>query len=334
MKRVSLKDIAESVGVSTALVSYVLNNKKEGRIGKAISEKIRETAKLMGYRTNQIARSLKTNKTLTIGLIVADISNPFSSSLARIIEDAADKYQYTVIFGSSDEKLSKFEKLIDTFLNRQVDGLIISPPDGAAAQISYLRQQQIPLVLLDRYFPEVPSNYVALDNHKASWDAVTYLVEKGRSRIGLINYRSELFHLNQRAQGYLDALRAKGITPLPEWQELLPLDAVPEGVPEAIDRLLHLPQPVDGLLFASNTLCATGLRHLNRLSLRVPDDLAIVTYDETESLDLFYAPLTYLRQPLPEMGRQAIDILLKAMENRQQTVQCQMEATLIPRASA
>src|ERR1700694_607987 len=99
-KKPSLKDIAQKLGVSTALVSYVLNNKKEGRIGKEISQKIREVAGQLNYRTNQIAKSLKTNKTLTIGLIVADISNPFFSGLARIIEDEAEKYNYTVIFGS------------------------------------------------------------------------------------------------------------------------------------------------------------------------------------------------------------------------------------------
>ena len=123
-KRVSLKDIAKEVGVSTALVSYVLNNLKEGRIRKEIAERIREVAKRLNYRPNQVARSLKTRRTHTIGLIVADISNPFSSSLARIVEDEAAKVNYTVIFGSSDETAAKSEKLIDTLLNRQVDGLI------------------------------------------------------------------------------------------------------------------------------------------------------------------------------------------------------------------
>src|SRR3990170_7821821 len=98
-KKTSLKDIATKVGVSTALVSYVLNNKKEGRISKEVAVKIKDAAREMNYRTNQIAKSLKTNKTYTIGLIVADISNPFFSALARIIEDEADKLNYTVIFG-------------------------------------------------------------------------------------------------------------------------------------------------------------------------------------------------------------------------------------------
>src|SRR6476469_3766675 len=137
-KKVSLKDIAQKVGVSIALVSYVLNNKKQGRISEEISKKIRDTAQKLNYRTNQIAKSLKTNKTNTIGLIVADISNPFYSALARIIEDEAEKYNYTVIFGSSDENLKKSEKLIDIFLNRQVDGLIYAASENSEAQLEDL----------------------------------------------------------------------------------------------------------------------------------------------------------------------------------------------------
>ncbi len=147
-KRVSLKDIAQKVGVSTALVSYVLNNKKEGRISKEIAQKIKDTAKELNYRTNLLAKSLKTNKTYTIGLIVADIASPFSSGMARIIEDEADKLNYTVIFGSSDENAQKFGKLVDTFLTRQVDGLIIAPPENAENQIFHLQQQGMPFVLV------------------------------------------------------------------------------------------------------------------------------------------------------------------------------------------
>src|SRR6478752_7101985 len=147
-KKASLKDIADKVGVSTALVSYVLNNKKEGRIKKSVADRIRTVATELNYRTNQIAKSLKTNKTFTIGLIVSDIANPFSSSLARIIEDEADKSGYTVIFGSSDEDAQKSQKLIDTFVNRQVDGLIIAPVDNSIEQIKYLEQEGIPFVLV------------------------------------------------------------------------------------------------------------------------------------------------------------------------------------------
>ena len=195
MKKVSLKDIANKVGVSTALVSYVLNNQKEGRISKEVAQKIRDTAKRLNYRTNQVAKSLKTNKTYTIGLVVADISNPFFSSLARIIEDAADQNNYTVIFGSSDENPKKSGKLMETLLNRQVDGLIISPPQNSESQIEYLIEEDIPFVLIDRYFPAIKTNYVAIDNYKAAYKAVKHLIDTGRTKIGMITYESSIFTL-------------------------------------------------------------------------------------------------------------------------------------------
>lgn len=210
-KRISLKDIAQKVGVSTALVSYVLNNKKEGRINKDVAKKIKDTAKELNYRTNLLARSLKTNKTYTIGLIVADISSPFSSGMARIIEDEASKLNYTVIFGSSDENAQKFGKLIDIFLTRQVDGLIIAPPENAENQIAYLQQQGLPFVLFDRYCPSVNTNYVALDNYTAAYNAVTHMIETGCRRPALVTYNSTLFHMQERIRGYSAALKLAGI---------------------------------------------------------------------------------------------------------------------------
>ena len=121
-KRVLLKDIAAKVGVSIALVSYVLNN-KEGRVGPKMAEKIRKTAAEMNYLPNLVAKSLQSGKTHTIGLLVADISNAFFSRIARIIELEAEKLGYTVIFGSTDESADKSKLLIEAFLNRQVDGL-------------------------------------------------------------------------------------------------------------------------------------------------------------------------------------------------------------------
>jgi LacI family transcriptional regulator len=333
MKRISLKDIAEQVGVSTALVSYVLNNKKEGRISKMVAQKIRETAKKLNYRTNQIAKSLKTNRTFTLGLIVADISNPFSSTLARIIEDEADKIQYTVIFGSSDENAQKFDKLINTFLNRQVDGLIISAPDHSEEQILYLMGQGIPFVLLDRYFPSIPTNYIALDNRQASIVAVDHLIKTGRRKIGMISYDTTLHHLLEREEGYKQSLKKNGIPLNEHWLKKVQISNTRENMEKVMDELLAMDEPIDGLLFASNTIASVGLRYLNTLEIKVPEELAVISYDETEALDLFYSPLIYIRQPLSEMGQKAVELLLKNLDGETTVQQLNLPAELIIRAS-
>ncbi|HUQ66157.1 MAG TPA: LacI family DNA-binding transcriptional regulator, partial [Flavitalea sp.] len=265
-RKVSLKDIAKEVGVSTALVSYVLNNLKEGRISKEIAQRIREVAQQLNYRPNQIAKSLKTNKTFTIGLIVADISNPFSSTLARIVEDEANRFNYTVIFGSSDENQQKSAKLIDTLLNRQVDGLIISPPSGSELQMKELQQQDIPFVLLDRFFPDIKTNYVALNNYAAACMATEHLIQSGCSRIGMVNYRTGLFHLQERKRGYLSSLK-KHLMPFRKtWLRQVDISNDMQEIQKAVKEMLNLEEPIDGIVFASNIIAAHGLRYINSLT--------------------------------------------------------------------
>lgn len=197
-KRVSLKDIAAKVGVSTALVSYVLNGQeKEKRVGKEVVEKIRKAADEMNYQPNQIARSLRKGTTSTIGLIVADIANPFFGQLARIIEDEASRHNYVVILGSSDESWRKSASLTEIFLNRQVDGFILVPSEGDDVLVQSLAQRNIPLVLIDRHFPEIDTDFVVLDNRKATYEATLRLIDKGCRKIKMVAYHSSLSHMNE-----------------------------------------------------------------------------------------------------------------------------------------
>lgn len=310
-KKVSIKDIAQIVGVSTALVSYVLNNKeKEARVGKEIAEVIRNTAKKLDYQPNQIARSLKSGKSQTIGLIVADISNPFFANLARTIEDEAKKNNYTVIFGSSDENADKSWDLINVLIKRQVDGFIIAPTENSEKQIQYLVDQNIPFVLVDRYFPDILTNYVVTDNYQASYDAVSHLIETGHKKIGLIAYESNLVHMKERKRGYLDALKNYNLlTPVSLIKEVN-YNNIKEDIEQKINELLYNTPSVDAIFFATNTLALHGLKFLYKQNYRIPDDLAVVCFDEGEAFDFFYSPLTFVDQPLVEVGKEAVRIVV------------------------
>ena len=333
-KKVSLKDIANAVGVSTALVSYVLNNKKEGRINKAVAEKIRATALVMNYRTNQIARSLKTNKTNTIGLILADISNPFSAALARVIEDEADKYNYTVIFGSSDENPEKYKKILDALVNRQVDGLILSPPEHAEPQIKDLQQQQIPFILIDRYFPGIETNYVVLDNYKAAYEATQHLVDCGYKRTGMINYASSLFHLAERTRGYLAAMTKNKIAFTADYLQEIHMVALKEETENAVYNLLHHKKPADAILFGSNVIAMHAVKYINQQQYIVPKDIALACFDETDAFDLFYAPLTCIKQPIKEMGQLAVKMLIENIDDTNTKIkQVSLDGELMVRES-
>jgi LacI family transcriptional regulator len=333
MKKVSLKDIAKKVGVSTALVSYVLNNKKEGRISKEATQKIKEAAKELNYSANQIARSLKTNKTFTIGLIVSDISNPFSSTLARIIEDAAEKCNYVVLFGSSDESRDRSGKLIQVLLDYQVDGFIIAPAEGDDDQIKFLQEQEIPFVLIDRFFPELKTNYVAIDNYKASFTAIRHVVENGFKRVGIVTLDTTLFNMLERKRGYLDALRENGIPRNDQWIKKIVRNNTQEAVNIAINELLSLDEPIEAILFTNNVISTYGLKYINSLDIKVPEDLAIVSFDESVAADLFYAPVSHIRQPLQEIGQLATRILIDSIGNNKEITQVNLDAEFVVRAS-
>ncbi|RIV22563.1 LacI family transcriptional regulator [Fibrisoma montanum] len=335
-KKVSLKDIAEKAGVSTALVSYVLNGKeKESRVGAEMAAKIRQIASDLSYKPNYLAKSLRSGKTQTIGLIIADISNPFFANIARIVEDEAKKNDYTVIIGSSDEDADKSWDLINVLLNRQVDGFIIVSSENTEEQIQYLNSRNVSFVLLDRHFPAIPTDYVVLNNYHASYIAGTHLIEGGYRNIGLIAYRSQLFHMQERIRGYVESLRDAGITFYPDWLTEVDFARIEPEIRAGIDRMLAADQPVDALIFSTYRLAISGLKYINELGLTVPDDLAIVSFGQAEAFDLYYCPITYLQQPMEALGKTAVELLISKLKDPEQPPRpVLMEATLIARNSS
>lgn len=310
-KKVSLKDIAQEAGVSTALVSYVLTNKEEkARVGQEMAKKIRKIARKLNYQPNHIARSLKSGRSDTIGLIVADISNPFFANIARTIEDEAKRNNYTVIFGSSDENVDKSRDLINVLLNRQVDGLILIPTEGSEQQIKNLQNQNVPFVLIDRYFPDIPASHISINNYESAYNAVTHLIKMGRQQIGMIAYKTALHHISERKRGYTEALGEKK-----SQMKLARYAHLKEDIKLAIDQLLKARKPADAIFFATNSLAIEGLKYINELGIRVPEELAVVSFDESEAFDLFYSPVTYVRQPILEMGKTAVRVLLDQIKD-------------------
>jgi LacI family transcriptional regulator len=330
-KKVSLKDVAHAVGVSTALVSYVLNNKeKEARVGKEIAEVIRNTAKKLDYQPNHIAKSLKSGKSHTIGLIVADISNPFFANIARTIEDEAKKSNYTVIIGSSDENPDKSWDLINVLIKRQVDGFIIVPTENSEKQIQYLNEQNIPFVLIDRYFPGIPANYVVTDNYQASYDAVLHLIKNDRKKIGLIAYKSNLIHMKERKRGYTEALKDNKLLTKTSLIREVSFNNITEDVDKSLTELLDSKLKVDALFFATNTLAMQGLKFLIRKKYRIPEHVAVVCFDESDVFDFFNFPLAFVNQPLERVAKEAVQMLVnQTHDNDNSKSQVSISSTLV-----
>lgn len=309
VKRISIKDVALKAGVSIASVSYVLNNKIDSRISKDTIEKVKKAAEELNYRPNNVAKSLKTQRTHIIGLIVADIANPYFSQIARIIEDEANKIGYTLLIGSSDENAEKFESLINMFCDRQADGLIIAPVENTATYLKKLEKQKMPFVLIDRFLDDIEASSIEINNYEISQQVTEHLIGNGYKNILLVAYDTKLKHLLQRNLGFLHTLEGEQL----EYKNaVLNIDKnnidydVNLGLSHLFQSELQKP---DAIFFTSNKLAVSGLKKLMNLGLHVPDDVAVVAFDETEAYELFRTPITFVKQPLAAIGMTAVQML-------------------------
>lgn len=317
MRKTSLNDIAQQLGVSKTLVSLVLNGKaKEHRISDDICKKVTVLAKELNYQPNQIAKGLRTGKTNTIGLIIADIANPFFGKLGREIEREASLHGYRVMFCSSDEKAENANQQIEMLLQGQVDGFIISPPTGSQEKIKLLERRKTPYVLIDRYFPEIESNFVVVDNFQASYEGTEHLINNGCKRIACISINAGMVNMDDRLEGYKKALTDASIEIDESLIKLLPFSHEINDVLKAIKELASKKEvKVDAILFTTSKVGVMGLQCLHSLNLKIPDDIAVVSFDDPDAYKISQPPITAIAQPLEEIGRQSVQVLLGAIHN-------------------
>lgn len=312
MARISIKNIAEIVGASPTTVSLVLNGKDQKmRISQALAKKIRDTAKELNYMPNMSAISLRTRQTKTIGLIIADISNPFFAKLARYIENIAAQKGYQVIFGSSDESLLKFQNLCNVFVGKGVDGMIVVPPLGSRDALSQLVKRKMPLVVVDREPENIPINTVMMDNLKAAYALTTHLIEGGCKKIGLIGHNKNFSNVLARFDGYKKALADNNLEYDPNIVQLVELENFELNIEKAVEQLLR--NKIDSIFFITGK---SGKESL--LCLRMRKKIEKFTYASIDLFDECRLPnitLHCIEQPLDVMSEKALSILFKQMED-------------------
>lgn len=328
MARVSIKDIAIALGVSNATVSLVINGKeKEGRVGHEMAEKIRAKAKELNYEPNNLARSLRIGRSETIGLIVADISNIFFATLAFHIQEYAEKLGYTIIITNTNEDTSKMEKMIQTLQSRQVDGFIIVPTENGEEYISKLVKSKIPVVLLDRCFPAIETSHVMIDNYQTSWLATKHLIALGCKKIALLTYQNKLHHMVERKRGYIEAAQKASIFD-PELIKEVSYENITEDTTNAINDLLKI-KDLDGIFFSTDSICVAGIKYMQQLDRNLFKKINLMSFDRNEIFDFVNYDVPYMMQPLPEMGRKAIDILMNQIINKSnKTEKIELQASL------
>jgi len=317
VKKVNLADISKELGVSKTLVSFVMNGRaEEMRISNEMNAKVLLKAKEMGYKANYLAKALRTGKSNTIGLIVADISNAFFSKLARSIEDEALRYGYNVIFGSSDEDSYKSTRLINIFLDKKVDGLIICPAKGDEKAIAELQNSNVPNVLVDRYFNNLETNIVVVDNLQGSCKIVEVQIKKGNRRIGYVNFNVGLTNIEERFVGYKMALEKFGIAFSDGLVKNVSFKNIEVETANAVVELLQLEVPVNAIYFANNHLALLGIKFIKEYNSNNKGKISICSFDSFDFMSLFDTPFVYGVQSIDKLGENAVDLIMKQIESK------------------
>lgn len=326
MKKVSLQMIADSLGVSKGTVSLVLSGKSKGkRVSEELSRRIIDKAKELNYQPNELARGLRTGRTNTLGVIVADISNEFFGNLTYYIQERSRKYNYTVITTNMDENPRQLEEMSNLLINRQVDGIIVVPADGSIDSLRHIMDVNIPMVQIDRYFNDLNASYVVLDNYGAAYKMAERLVSEGCRKIALIKHRNNVSVNISRTEGFVDALVNCGIYD-ESLVKLVDYNTEEEDIRDAISELSEKRDMVDAVFFMSHELFITGVRYLFKENMRIPDDIKVACFDKMEVFSILNFPLIYVEQPIREMAEKAVDIVMAQIQGCGEIRKCVFDA--------
>lgn len=308
--RASLSDIAREVGVSKTTVSVVLND-KGSHISEETRRQILKVARELNYRPNRLARGLSMGRSNMIGLIVSDLANVFYSIIAKSVEKEANALGYEVLICSSNEDPQKEVKLLQMFRERQIDGVIISSTQKVEAEIRQLQKEDYPFVLIDRAYPDINAHSVLIDNFQGAFDAVSYLAGMGYSRIGLITTLNHLDSMRERFDGYKEALRRNSLPFESSLFREVGFRDMDKQIERALIDLLKPPSRIDALFITNNKLAVSALKALQRMDIRIPRDLAVLSFDDVEAFSITDPPLTAVKHPAEEIGKRAVQILIE-----------------------
>jgi LacI family transcriptional regulator len=308
----SIKDVSREAGVSISTVSHVLNGTRY--VSEDLKKRVESAISSLDYRHNGLARSLRTRQSYAIGLVIPDVTNPYYPQIARGVQDAAAEAGYWVFLCNSDRRPDTEVRLLGALEQRRVDGIILDASGPDPLLLEALRRASVPVVLVGSRIDEPDMDVVTVAPHGGA-EAVRHLVGQGHRRIALIAGPAAIpapsTGSNERpakAGGYLAALGEAGITT--DTSLMVQADYSREGGRLAMQRLLSLPQPPTAV-FAGNDLMAIGaLIAVRDAGLRVPQDVAIVGYDDIPEATTTSPALTTVAVPKYEMGRAAAEVLL------------------------
>lgn len=303
---VTIHDVAREAGVSHTTVSRALNNK--GELSPETRVRILAAAERLHYVPSSVAQALSSGATKTFGLVITNSASPVYAAIVHAIEGAAHAVGYGLLLCNSAEDQEQALRCLAMLRAKQVDGLIVAPAQTDRRDIDALQRSGIPFVLLLRYFPDLPTDYVIMDNVLAGRLATEHLLARGHRRIGHVAGPEHMSSAQGRLDGYRRALEAAD---LPFDEGLVRHTAFTmEGGHQAALHLLNSPRRPTALFAATDMQAVGVLKAAKELGLSVPEDLALVGGDDIELAEFLEAPLTSFTQPADEIGAQVVAILM------------------------
>lgn len=311
MLKVSIRDVADRANVSRATVSRVINNNPT--VNDEIRTRVLDAIHSLGYQPNRAARRLRKRSRDVIGVIISDIQNPYFISVIRGIEDAAYIHRMNIVLCNSDEDSTKLQKYLQLMQAEAVAGLIIAPTSTNSDKIlNKLGLEDIPIILIDRAINNnLNYDVVKVDNVDGAYRGVKHLIDLGYNRIGIIHPLVTTGY--ERYQGYQKALTEAGLTLDPALVKVADFDAE-SSYRLARELIMDTSPPPDAIFTATNLMTLGALRAIRQRGMRVPEDVALVGFDDIPWAEELYSPLTAVAQPTYELGQEAVRMLLRRLD--------------------
>ncbi len=329
MSSISIKDIAQVAHVSHSTVSRAIHHSP--LVNGETGDRIRQIARRMGYRPSAVARSLVTKKTWTIGVVVTTIADPFIAELVSGIEEMANDHGYSVFLANSNADPERELRVVHSFHERRVDGILVTASRVGALYLPHLTELKAPIVLINNQHPGEFAHSVVIDNVTASRAATAHLIQLGHKRIAFIGDRFGFQSDTERYAGYRQALELADLSFSPEL--VGHGDGNAESGGPVMETLLKLSEPPTAV-FCYNDMTALGaLRTIQAHGLSVPGDISLVGFDDLFIASYIQPLLTTVRQPRRQMGRMAMEMLLKLFAGEQCNTSIKVNGELIVRES-
>ncbi len=316
MGKITIKDVAALAGVSVGTVSMTLNG--SSKVSEKTKKNVMEIVNKLGYRRDPYARSLSLSSSRSIGLLAPGFRNSFFGEIAEALQVAAEKRNNSLMFGITNDSTKQEAKLVDQFLDRGVDGLIIIPAEDSSPDLSHIRNllnMNFPLVFLSSYYSSLPMQTVMSDLASGAYELTKSFIGAGLKNIILISGEPSLIPFRERIEGFRKAFEDSGVEYNPD--HVIISDGMSfEGGYAAIEKVYDEIKP-DGILAINDVMAMGVISRLHSKGIRIPEDVSVAGYDDIATSSIQETPLTTVAQPISEMCSRAVEMLFDLIEGRE-----------------